>query len=131
MSHSFRKKIASSGYHVYRHSTWKNIKENQNCTFSFETKKKALTVDPYSIALQILPRDHVAPITVGHIPKSLSRFVYFFKKRGGVINVHVQTTKYRPSPIPEGGLEITLMVTFTHENEDTLGYATKNVNLCR
>ena len=95
-------------------------KENQNSTFSFETRKEALTIDPYSITVQIFPHDHVAPITVGHIPMELSRFIYFFKKRGGVSHAHIQTTKYRPSPIPEGGLEIPLMVTFKYENEDKL-----------
>ena len=51
-------------------------------------------------------------ITVGHIALEVSRIVYF-KKHGGVINGHVLTTKYKP--YPEGGLEIRLMMTFSHE----------------
>ena len=47
--------------------------------------------------------------TVGHIPK-LSRAACFFLKRGGKITGVVCEEKYRPSPIPKGGLEIMLDV---------------------
>lgn len=48
--------------------------------------------------------------TVGHIPREISRHTYFFlKEEGGTIDGIVQ---YRPSPIPAGGLEIPLLLTF-------------------
>ena len=51
--------------------------------------------------------------TVGHIPREISRHVYFFiKKEGGWITGSVFSVKYRPSPIPSGGLEIPLLLKF-------------------
>ena len=51
--------------------------------------------------------------TVGHIPREISRHVYFFiKTEGGSVNGNVLSVKYQPSPIPSGGLEIPLMLTF-------------------
>lgn len=125
---SFSKSIASRGYHVYRFSTWKNIKKDQKCTFAFETREEALNIDKYSIAIQIFPKDRVAPVTVGHVPLELSRYVYFFMKLGGKVSGYVLSTTYRPSPIPEGGLEIPLMVKFEHEEEHILEQMKEFVN---
>ena len=43
---------------------------------------------------------------VGHIPREISRFCHYFINYGGIIEARVRETKYRPSPIPSGGLEI-------------------------
>ena len=52
--------------------------------------------------------------TVGHILREISRHVYFFiKSEGGSVNGIVISTKYRTSPIPAGGLEIPLLLTFS------------------
>ena len=52
-------------------------------------------------------------MTVGHIPREISRHCYFFSKgEGGEINGNVFSTSYRPSPIPSGGLEIPLVLRF-------------------
>ena len=51
--------------------------------------------------------------TVGHIPREVSRHTYFYiKEEGGRIDGSVLSTRYRPSPISSGGLEIPLMMTF-------------------
>ena len=51
---------------------------------------------------------------VGHIPREFSRRVYYFiKTGGGFVNSSVILTKYRPSPIPSGGLEIPLLLKFS------------------
>ena len=51
--------------------------------------------------------------TVGHIPREVSRDTYFYiKEEGGHIDGSVLSTRYRPSSIPSGGLEIPLMMTF-------------------
>ena len=45
--------------------------------------------------------------TVGHIPREVSRYTYFdIKEEGGCIDDFVLSRRYRPSPIPSGGLEI-------------------------
>ena len=51
--------------------------------------------------------------TVSHIPREISRHTYFYiKEEGGRIDTSVLSTRYRPSPIPSGGIEIPLMMTF-------------------
>ena len=47
---------------------------------------------------------------IGQIPREISRFCHYFVNNGGFIEARVQQSKYRPSPIPNGGLEI--LVTF-------------------
>ena len=50
---------------------------------------------------------------VGHISRKISRHVsYFIKTEGGFVNCSVIWTKYRPSPIPCGELEILLLLKF-------------------
>ena len=41
----------------------------------------------------------------------------FFLDRGGLVEGKVYDEKYRPSPIPKGGLEIVLEVTFKIQDE--------------
>ena len=51
--------------------------------------------------------------TVGPIPRKVSRHTYFYiKEEGGRIYGSVLSTLYHPLPIPSGGLEIPLMITF-------------------
>ena len=46
---------------------------------------------------------------MGHIPREIYRHVYYFiKTEGGFVNGSVISTKYCPSLIPSGGLEILL-----------------------
>ena len=103
---SFSNGIANRGYHVDRLTTWRNRKKDQKCTFCFETRKEALSIDKYSIAVQIFPKDRVAPVTVGHVPLELSRYVYYFMKLVGNVSGCVLSMTYKPSPIPEGGLSL-------------------------
>lgn len=70
--------------------------------------------DPYCTALV----DKNLP-TVGHFPREISRFVHFFLKRDGAICAHVTSKQRNGSPIKQGGLEILIMVTATHNNNET------------
>ena len=57
---------------------------------------------------------------IGHIPREISRHVYYFiKKKGGFVNGSVVSTKYRPSPIPSGGPEIPLLLKFSCSEQKT------------
>ena len=47
---------------------------------------------------------------VGHIPREISRFCHYFINHGGKLEARVTCTKYRPSPIPSGGLEIPILL---------------------
>ena len=51
--------------------------------------------------------------TVGRIPKEVSGHTYFYiKEEGGRIDGSALSKRYRPSPIPNGGREIPLIMTF-------------------
>ena len=51
--------------------------------------------------------------TVGHVPREISRHIFFFlKEENGKVDGFIYSTQYQPSPIPAGGLEIPLKLTF-------------------
>ena len=86
-----------------------------------ETKKFSLEVDPYACAIKIKNRFFDSLITVGHIPREISRHLHFFiKTEDGKVIGHVKSLTFRPSPIPSGGLEIPLQLTFTRDFKLTL-----------
>ena len=55
-------------------------------------------------------------LTVGHIPREISRFAFFFLRHRGTIKGHVVDLQQKRSPIPQGGLEIRLKLKFEHTN---------------
>ena len=63
---------------------------------------------------------HNDQIAVGHIPREISRFAYFLLHEQGVISGTVVDTEPRISPISEEGLEIKLLLNFTHPVERIL-----------
>ena len=59
------------------------------------------------------------PYIVGHIPLEILRYVWFFLVRGGKFEAKMHDPRYRPSPIPKGGLEIILQATFLNFRRKT------------
>ena len=82
-----------------------------------EIDKIALMHDPYAVAWKFKSHGKLIAQTVGHVPKELSRAAWYFLERGGKISGNVFEEKYRPSPIPKGGLEIMLEVELKIEDE--------------
>ena len=82
-----------------------------------ENDKIALMQDPYAVAWKMKSKGKLIDETVGHFPKELSRAAWFFLERGGEISGNVFEEKYRPSPIPKGGLEIMLEVELKIEDK--------------
>ena len=109
MAYSFRAQVAARGFDVYRNITWTDVKQGDSVSVEIVTNEESNKVDPYSCAIKALVGQPPQLKTVGHIP----RHVFFFlKEENGIIKGTVHSTKYRPSPIPAGGLEIPLMLTF-------------------
>ena len=106
-------KIASRGWHYYGKNTWKQPKKDEIVFTEKESSKTALEHDPYSIAWKKKNKSKITADVVGHVPKEISRAVFFFISRGG----KVLDEMYYPSPIPKGGLEILLMVQFKIADE--------------
>lgn len=93
---------ASRGYHVYR-DVW-NPRIGQKLHIE---QDNANVHDPFAMAIKATQRGKLIYWeTVGHIPREISRFCYYFVNYGGALEGRVRDSKYRPSPIPSGGLEI-------------------------
>ena len=112
MAFTFTAKVASRGFHVYKNTTWNDVKEGDKVVVEIERNPKSKEIDPYCCAIKTSLSSGELK-TVGHIPREVSRHFYFFiKEEGGRVDGSVQSTRYRPSSIPNGGLEIPLMLTF-------------------
>ena len=99
MAHSFTATVASRGYHVYKNTSWTNTKAGEKVAFEMETKKISLEVDPYACAIKIKNRSFDSLITVGHIPREISRHVDFFiKTEGGEVVGHAKSLTYSRCP---------------------------------
>ena len=114
---SFDKITASRGYHVYRNSSWYNAKPGQRVKAEKATSATSKSIDPFACAIKIKNRFFDNWITVGHIPRETLHHCYFFMKEGGEISGYLVSTNYKPSPIPAGGLEVPLLLTFSVKNE--------------
>ena len=99
--------VAARGYHVYKNSTWDQAKVGDKVLAEIESDKKSKEIDPFCCSIRTSVNQQIK--TVGHIPREISRHVYFFlKDENGHIDGTVKSIDYRPSPIPAGGLEIPL-----------------------
>ena len=77
----------------------------------------SLDLDPCACVIKIKHRHFDAYLTVGHIPREISRHCFYYIKEGGVIAGHVVSTNYKVSLILAGGLEILLLSTFSVEQK--------------
>ena len=108
MSFSFQRKFASRGFHIYKNTTCENVNIGLEISVQLETHEDSKQIDPYCCAMVSGKLE-----TVGHIPREVSSHIYFYiKEEGGHIDGSALSTRYRPSPVPSGGLKIPLMMTF-------------------
>ena len=126
---TFTATVASRSYHVYKTTSWINAKVGDKVTVELEMTASSLETDPYACAIRIKNKYFPNLITVGHIPRKISRHVHFFiKMEGGKVNGHVKSLTYRPSPIPSGSLETALQLTFSCGQRETLDIISAFVN---
>ena len=116
---SFSATIGSRGYHVYRNSVWSNIAVNQIVEVHKENNAVSLSYEPYCCKITARKIDHIGPVTVGHIPREISRFVYVLLQEGESVTGTDMDTVPKVSPIPEGGLEVPLQLHFTHPKNES------------
>ena len=81
MMFSLKPIVASRGYHVYKEASWSNAKLNIEVKVELETDAKSLSTDPYACAIKARHSYFVGWKTAGHIPREISRYVYFFYQR--------------------------------------------------
>ena len=112
------KLIASRGWHVYGKTVWPSPSFNDVLVAEKETDEKALMHDKHAVAWKRKVKSKLVPDIVGHVPRELSRAVWYFLDLGGKAIGNVFERKYYPSPIPRGGLEIILKVKFSISDDN-------------
>ena len=117
MMYSFQAKIGARGFHVYKNLAWSNAKQGYFGAVEIETDKELKKIDPYCCAIKAMVDIPPRLKTVGHVPREISRDIfYFLKEKNGKVDGFVYSMQSQPSPIPAGGLEIPLKVTFKIAN---------------
>ena len=93
-------KLASRGWHYYGKNTWKRPKKDEIVFAEKESNEAALEHDSYFNAWKKKKKSKITADVVGHVPKEISRAVFFFISRSGKVVGRVLDKKCYPSPIP-------------------------------
>ena len=99
------------GFHVYK-ELW-NPKLNEKLETIHEKNNPH---DRYAVAAIRKTVSRLRPVIVGQLPREISRFTRFIILHGATVKVKVSDTKYRRSPLIQGGLEIPVEVEVQMEN---------------
>ena len=102
---------------MYGKTVGQNPRRDEVLKVKNEENRRALVIDPHSVAFTRKSKQRLVPDIVGHLLIEISRYVWFFMDRGRHIGVKVESSRYRRSPIPKGGLEIIVKITFTIEED--------------
>ena len=118
MAYCFEVIIASRVFHVYNEMIWSNAKDGDKVKFEVESNRNSIAHDPYSCVIKVKHKLFTGWKTVGHIPRQILRYVYFFIKQEGVrVYGKLKSLKYKLSPIPSGGLEVPLLLKFESQDK--------------
>jgi hypothetical protein len=99
---SFSFKAAVRGYHAYRASWTPEPEAVMICQVENEND-----FDQHAVKVCASENE----ITVGHLPREISRPTKYLLIRGAVVTAKLIGTEFRRSPLFQGGLEIPCMVT--------------------
>ena len=66
--------------HVYKIVNWENVKAGKKVTIEIETNKKYIKIDPNCCAVKAMVGNPPKLATVCHIPREISKHVYFSLK---------------------------------------------------
>ena len=92
---------AVRGYHFFKRVWTPKESERLNCQFEENNP-----FDQFAIKTVT-----GSGLTVGHLPKEISRVTKYLIDRGANVTVQLTSTHYRRSPLVQGGLEIRCEVT--------------------
>ena len=112
------KYVACRGYQAYHNVLW--FTEDQylgkEVIVDQETNLTSISLDPRCcvIRTKIGGTLYSRYVTIGHIPREISRYVWWFIQHGGMVDGHVADLNKWQSPIPSGGTEIKLKLYFRH-----------------
>lgn len=115
---------ALRGFHVYCNTVNWEPYVGQKISFKREHNNK---YDKFAVAGQALLRGRLGEITVGHIPRELSRYTWYAMAGGAKFKAFVNDAKRRPSPLLQGGLEIQIKMEVSWLNIQKLSIYTAKV----
>ena len=98
------------GYHIFK-SFW-DAPIGSILSAKHEDDPQSLVHDKYAIALI-----NSEPVTVGHLPKFMSKLAHFFVKHTGKIKRKITGSKRNSSDLEQGGLEIPAKIIVQNSNE--------------
>lgn len=105
------------GFHVYSNTV--NWKPHIGQKVSFKREHNN-TYDRFAVAGTTLLEGRIGAVTVGHIPRELSRYTWYAIQEGATFEATVHDTKAKPSPLIQGGLEIQIKVKVVWSQEEKL-----------
>ena len=92
------------GYHVYK-ATWvPSIGDILQCE-----QERGNVEDMFAVAVK-----RFDGVTVGHIPRRISRICWFFLQQGGSMLCEVSGGRQYSTDLPQGGLEMPCYIHFWH-----------------
>ena len=98
----FQFSAAVRGFHYYRKSWLPEPEQTLNCFH-----KEGNTFDRFAIKVCEKDKNEI----VGHLPMEISRVTKFLLDRGANVSAKLTSTHYRRSPLVQGGIEISCVVT--------------------
>ena len=102
ITQEFDVEICVRGYHFYNHQP--NIGEK---VVAFpDDDPMSLIHDRYAIAIKTVGTGR----KIGHVPKFMSRFTYYFLRHGGVVNGTILGEKQYSWDLEQGGLQGILLI---------------------
>ena len=112
MELTLRRKIASRGWHVYGKTVWSNPRRGEFVFAEKENNPEALLADYHSVSWKRKFINRLTADVVGHVPREISRVIWYFITHGGSVTGTVHSPAHYPSPIAQRGLEILLECEF-------------------
>ena len=98
------------GYHIFK--SFRDAPIGSILSAKLEDDLQSLVHDKYALAL--INSDSV---TVGHLPKFMSKLAHFFVKQAGKTKCEITGSKRYSSDLDQGGLEIPAKIMFQSSNE--------------
>ena len=80
--YSFKAKIASRGYHVFKETSWSNAKEGDEVKVELETNKSSNKIDPYACAIRAKEELQRMENSWPHPERNFEACLFFYKIRG-------------------------------------------------
>ena len=89
-------------------------KKKKKIKIKIDANQILIAIDPHACAVKTKEKYFDGWKTVSNVPREVLQYIYFFIKKGNEkITDNVKSSNYKPLPIPSGGLEIPLQLTFS------------------